>query len=242
MQLLYKEFMRVFPPSDCAKGGRKYKDVAYLRHRSIPIIRVVDKQTNVRLELSFNTRISVVSSKLIKFYLEFDPLVKPLVMLIRYWARYYDLVGYRKISNYGLDLMIIVLLNSKRVLPRVAYLKNLAYELVEIEGWNASFCNDVEFIRQSIIELRSKSPNVADLKTVFTMAITFFDFYGSRDLEGHFVCSLHGTLVSKSLLSHEDKLNKFLGLKTKMNFSKLCLGSLVIQDPFFLHVNGTVTT
>jgi len=225
-----------------ANRKRLYKDILYIKNARVPIIRVVDASTKIQLDLSFKSAISLRNSKLMKFFLDFDPLVKPLMMLIKYWATSHGLIDSSKIKSYGLNLLTIVFLNQQWIVPRVGYLQLGVDEEIAVDGgnsWNVAFVDNVASVRKSITMLESKPPNIADLKTILSLAAKFFKFYGSEDLRDKFICTLQGSVVQKELLrsKYRDLFDTYLGV-TSVDVSRLSSGTLTIQDPFVLNVNG----
>ena len=57
---------------------------------------------------------------MIALYMELDPCVKPLIVLVRYWAKFHCLTEANHIKNYCLNLMVLVFL-----IPTVTKLQKL---------------------------------------------------------------------------------------------------------------------
>ncbi len=78
-------------------------------------------------------RIALKSSELLYIYGQLDPRVRPLVFMIRHWARYQSITspnpGYW-ITNFPLTLLVVYFLQSrpKPIVPSFDYLQSLAGE------------------------------------------------------------------------------------------------------------------
>lgn len=232
--------------SSARRQGRKpwFRSINPVYAR-VPIIRLTHEATELQCDLSFSSILSVHNSRLMKFYIQFDPRVRPLMMFLRYWGRYHSLLGSNKIKPYALMLMAVVYLNQNRILPNVNFLQNnYAGEPLILEGWNAGFESNVEKVQQIICQSGYPAPSVPeelDYSDVLKLAQGFFDMFGNLNFADFVVCPLLGNFVEKSYLRDEDKFQAMFMSKDIFQLVKeIKLQSpMCIQDPFKLNFNVT---
>lgn len=105
-----------------------------------PIIKFYYNRTNVSCDISFKNILGIYKSYLIKYCLSLDNRLKPLMMIIKYWARHFKISNGQKISNYALVLLIIFYLQqpSVNIIPPLMVLQNTCQPQI-INGWQANF-------------------------------------------------------------------------------------------------------
>jgi len=113
---------------------------------AVPIIKVVDKATEVRVDISFNMPNSILAVELVKAYLEKFPNLRYLVFILKQFLNQRDLneVYFGGVSSYSLVLMAISFLQLH---PRAdarairANLGVLLLEFFELYGVNFNYNN-----------------------------------------------------------------------------------------------------
>merc|ERR1719483_1393882 len=106
-------------------------DITPIPCARVPIVKAVHKETGIRLDLSFNNQSSLWNTELIRYYCGVDPRVRPLVMVIRYWAMEKGITqiqnGKVKLCNYALTMMVIAYLQQLKqpLLPSLGQIINL---------------------------------------------------------------------------------------------------------------------
>ncbi|ORX75232.1 PAP/OAS1 substrate-binding domain-containing protein [Anaeromyces robustus] len=65
----------------------KMVDVVPIQRARIPICRFKDPGTGLKCDLTVNNRISISNSELIRCYMDLDPRVRDIVMIIKKWAK-----------------------------------------------------------------------------------------------------------------------------------------------------------
>ena len=85
------------------------KDIQVIDKASVPIIKVVDKRTEIRVDISFNMPNSILAVELVKDYLRIFPTLKYLVFVLKQFLSQRDLneVYFGGVSSYSLVLMTI---------------------------------------------------------------------------------------------------------------------------------------
>src|SRR5207237_3899488 len=95
---------------------------------------------------------SVQNSELIALYMNIFPICRPLMVFVRYWARYHELRGSFLIKNYALVLLVLTFLAKNDDVPKIQELQDLSTETFTINVWNAGFCKNVTKLREAIRE------------------------------------------------------------------------------------------
>jgi hypothetical protein len=232
-------------PGYSQNGGKlistKFSNPFRLDNARIPLIRVQHLETDIQVDLSFTSIISTHNTRLIEFYTEFDPRVKPFLVLIRYWGRHHNIVGSDKIKSYALTLMGIVFLNQKKVVPFVSWLQFFpGVQPIVIDGWNVAFMDDAERVQEELISRGEKLDNVVvDLKTVVELAKEFFQMYSTTDFQNQFVCCKTGVILPKTYLTNRTALEDHVEHPIPNLIQLEPTMPMVIQDPFVLNFNGT---
>jgi non-canonical poly(A) RNA polymerase PAPD5/7 len=88
--------------SDC-------ENIKVLSHASVPIIKILEPHTELKIDISFNTVIGVKSAELIKKFLVEYPCLRPLVMVLKQFLiqRDFNEVWTGGIGSYSLILMTV---------------------------------------------------------------------------------------------------------------------------------------
>lgn len=87
----------------------------------VPILKFTDALKNIECDLNINNGVGIRNTHLLKYYCMLDARVGPLMLFIKFWARFHDIndAHKRTISSYSLALMLIHYLQvcSPPVLP-----------------------------------------------------------------------------------------------------------------------------
>lgn len=76
------------------------------------------------------------NSELIKLFVNLHPVVKPFVILVKYWAKFHDIAGSALLKNYSLVLLVLVFLGQRNIVPTIDKLKMLAKKKMDNAGYN----------------------------------------------------------------------------------------------------------
>jgi DNA polymerase sigma len=96
-----------------------------IRDTRVPIIKFKYIYFDVNCDLSFENLISVRNSEMISTYLQLHPVVRPLMIFIRYWGKFHELTGSSSIKNYALSLLVLVFLAKRKIVPPIVELQKL---------------------------------------------------------------------------------------------------------------------
>jgi len=80
----------------------------------VPILRFFDSVTNLEVDLNCNNLVGIRNTHLLKTYAQLDWRVRPLVVVVKLWAREHEINDAKSmtISSYSLTLMVIHYLQS----------------------------------------------------------------------------------------------------------------------------------
>ncbi|KAL3866884.1 hypothetical protein ACJMK2_044137 [Sinanodonta woodiana] len=75
----------------------------------VPILKFWEVKTEVECDLNINNAVGIRNTHLLRYYCSLDWRVGPLVLYVKYWARYHDINDASKstVSSYSLCLMVI---------------------------------------------------------------------------------------------------------------------------------------
>ena len=63
------------------------KDVKLIANAKVPIVKCVDGQSMIPVDISVNNNLSVYNTELLRRYSNLDPRVRPFILAVKYWAR-----------------------------------------------------------------------------------------------------------------------------------------------------------
>ncbi|XP_045605906.2 speckle targeted PIP5K1A-regulated poly(A) polymerase [Procambarus clarkii] len=211
-----------------SKMGIKVQAVARAR---VPIVKFQDANTGLLVDLSFRHGMPVYNTQLIYSYSKAHPLVRPYLMLVRYWAKIQGVAGGGQpsflITNYALTMLMLFYLMSRDdpIIPCVSDLKeNQTPELDSvIGGWDCSFNRDMS-------EWNKRTHNV----TVMELARDFFTFYGNLEASKWVISPLAGKLIDKNDFKDKElrKLPICMTWYCRQNVEIQLNTALCLQDPF----------
>lgn len=185
-----------------------------------PILNIKLLNSSVSCDFSASNRTVVYNTELLRLFGELDVCVKPLVMVLRYWAKSLGLVSKITLSSYCFTLMVIFFLQNTypAILPPVKFLNELAGYSRIVDGWDTAVCLDTSHIMSYAHE------NKASIGQLFK---DFFKFYWEFDFVNNVVSPYYGRAVPvKELKESKDERIKCFQVSP---FS--------IQDPFILSRN-----
>ncbi|XP_071546127.1 uncharacterized protein [Panulirus ornatus] len=212
-----------------SRRGTMVQAVARAR---VPIVKFQDIQTGLMVDLSFRHGMPVYNTQLICQYSCTHPLVRPYLMLIRYWAKIQGVAGGGQpsflITNYALTMLMLFYLMTREdpIIPSVAYLKRnqgVNHRGIVIGGWNCTFDQDV-----SEWNLKRHSVSVMELVT------EFFTYYGNLEASKWIISPLAGELVDKTAIKNRElkKLPPCFEWYCRQKTNLQIDTSLCLQDPF----------
>ncbi|XP_078052870.1 poly(A) RNA polymerase, mitochondrial isoform X2 [Augochlora pura] len=207
-----------------------FSNIIPIPKAKIPIIKFCYVKTNISCDISFKNSFGIYKSNLMKFCISLDTRLKPLIMVIKYWARNF------KISNYALLLLIIFYLQQPlvKIIPPLLELQKTCQPQI-IDGWQVNFDENIKL-----------SP-ITNTSSIPELLYGFFIFYSTFKFKSQKICPLDGMVHTESEFTNVENLPQCMdrykacltgdeNLKLKVN-SGMC-----VQDPIELNHNVTANT
>lgn len=197
-----------------------------------PIIKFCYIPTNVSCDISFKHGIGVYKSLLTKHCLSLDKRIKPLMILIKYWARQCEISGCRKISNYAIVLLVIFYLQQPEpgILPPLMEFQKTCTPII-YNDWQVSFDENTVL------------PPITNKSSIPELLQGFFEFYTQLDFTKSVICPLDGQIHTKKEFEEIKNLPSYMAQykevaetkDLKLNIRNTC--NMCIQDPIELNHN-----
>jgi len=174
---------------------------------------------SVDIDICIDNGLAINNTALLKCYVDIDPRVRPLIMLVKLWAkrRLIKDASNSTLSSYCYAILVIFYLQRKSILPclQAPDLVREKWKRPAVEGYDISACLDPEEARAYLKEMSAKTSGVEedaddasdgdgigdddgadDLAVLF---VDFFRFYGTEfDLANDVVCIRRGVSMKKS--------------------------------------------
>jgi len=136
----------------------------------------------------------VQACRLVTYLCSFDPRVKPLLTLIRYWAEVNEIRLAKPNSGRfhppdpaALDwLVIFFLCHRKKMLPTPRQVQARTHAKLFMGGFDIGFSDDSNFVQQFNQKPYIESNEVVGALNIFNLAVQFFRFYvsfGDREVK-----------------------------------------------------------
>ncbi|XP_043605338.1 speckle targeted PIP5K1A-regulated poly(A) polymerase-like isoform X3 [Bombus pyrosoma] len=231
MHKIFKEVKKIMYRMNCV-----FSNIILIPKAKTPIIKFYYVRTNVSCDISFKNSLGVYKSYLIKYCISLDHRLKPLILLIKYWARHFKISSGQKISNYALVLLIIFYLQqpSVNIIPPLMILKSTCQPQI-INGWQ------VNFDRNAVL------PPITNENSIPQLLHGFFFFYATFEFKSQVICPIDG------MVHTESEFKNIKNLPSCMNRYKACVKEdeslkfnvnkpMCVQDPIELCHNVTTGT
>ena len=201
------------------------KDVKLITNAKVPIVKFIDTQSMIPVDISVNNNLSVYNTELLKRYCNIDRRVKPFILAVKYWARQRGICDPTSgtFSSYAWTLIAINALQtiSEPVLPNLC-LKN-GSNLVTIGGnqYDVSMANDdIDFIS-------------TNSKSVGELIYEFFTTLATKwPWDKSVISAGTGKLVSRKEKGWEHKKPYISDAIQDQKLVRLGKHSLPVEDPF----------
>jgi len=110
-----------------------FENIKVLDKATVPIIKILEVKTDIKVDISFNTSNGVKSAELIKKYLAEFPCLRPLVMILKQFLiqRDFNEVWTGGIGSYSLILMTVSFLQLHPRIDARSMQANLGVLLIE---------------------------------------------------------------------------------------------------------------
>ncbi|XP_050445404.1 poly(A) RNA polymerase, mitochondrial isoform X2 [Cataglyphis hispanica] len=202
----------------------------------VPIIKFNYNYTNIECDLSATNMTAVYMSELLNLYGEIDWRVRPLVTVIRKWAKSQKItsdVPGQWITNFSLSLLVLFYLQQQHILPSLKTLKLYATRddiRCTENGIDCTFQRNLEKLPAEY-KYKSNQDNLESLLYGFFKFISTFNFYTDG------ICIREGTVIPKpssSALYITNPLETTLNVCKNVNTYELNLINEKAHDALFI--------
>ncbi|XP_077264280.1 speckle targeted PIP5K1A-regulated poly(A) polymerase-like isoform X1 [Temnothorax americanus] len=213
-----------------------FSNIVSIPKAKTPIIKFRYMPTNVSCDISFKNGLGIYKSNFLRYCASRDPRLRPLMLLIKYWARHFKISGTGRISSYGLVCLIIFYLQQESVglLPPLLDLQRTCAPET-MDGWQVNFNEDTAL------------PAITNNSNIAILLHNFFFFYENFNFNSRVICLLDGKVYSTADFAQLDKLPDYMyrykSFVTDNSAKKLDIQKPVcLQDPIELNQNTAANT
>ncbi|KFZ14544.1 hypothetical protein V501_03178 [Pseudogymnoascus sp. VKM F-4519 (FW-2642)] len=158
----------------------------------VPIVKIWDPELGLACDMNVNNTLALENTRMIKTYVQVDPRVRPLAMIIKHWTKrriLNDAAYGGTLSSYTWICMIINFLQLQEP-PVLPVLHDPQHQrLPQADGHESAFADDLEALRECG---KSSKQSLGEL------LFRFFRFYAHElDYDKHVLSVRNGKLVSK---------------------------------------------
>ncbi|KAF3928014.1 hypothetical protein AA313_de0200855 [Arthrobotrys entomopaga] len=197
-------------------GKHRMERIVCVQNAKVPIVRIWDPEYKVQCDMNVNNTLALENTRMVKTYVDIDPRVRPLAMIIKHWTKQRilnDAAGGGTLSSYTWICMIVNFLQTREppILPSLHQREHK--KKPPQNGVDVSFDDDIEKLRGF---------GDANTESLGSLLFGFFKRYGYEiDFEKNVISIRMGKLISKA----EKKWDALLG-------NRLC-----VEEPFSIARN-----
>ncbi|KAL0937538.1 poly(A) RNA polymerase Cid11 [Colletotrichum truncatum] len=191
------------------KGMEK---VVCISAAKVPIVKIWDPELGLACDMNVNNTLALENTRMVRTYVEIDPRVRPLAMIVKYWARkriVNDAAFGGTLSSYTWICLIIgfLQLRDPPVLPSLHQRQN--QRLLKKGGQESAFADDLDKLRG--FGDKNKS-------SLGELLFQFFRFYAHEfDYEKHAISIRLGRKLPKQEKGWHIGLNNHLCVEEPFN-------------------------
>lgn len=210
--------------------SRLFHNIIDIPTAKIPIVKAIHKQTGMKCDINFKNMLGVENSKLIRYYLSLDSRLRPVMLVIKYWAKIQGISGRNHLfTSYSLVMMFIFYLQQCYSFPSVYDLQRHTVPTDPRVIWNMNIV--------PITTLRSTHIHSVPLLEILK---GFFRYYSTFKFDSEIICPYLGRTVEKQCFSDINLIPEQMQIyKNNLdNIAPLKYDKPVcLQDPFEHNAN-----
>ncbi|RDA95268.1 hypothetical protein CP533_3418 [Ophiocordyceps camponoti-saundersi (nom. inval.)] len=193
---------------------RGMQKVVCISAAKVPIVKIWDPELGLACDMNVNNTLALENTRMVRTYVETDPRVRQLAMVIKYWTRrriVNDAAFGATLSSYTWICLIIAFLQlrSPPVLPA---LHQLPHKLTKSDGSASDFADNLKKIKGFGNKNHSSVPD---------LLFQFFRFYAHEfDYDKHVLSVRQGKLVTKADKKWTYQINNQLCVEEPFNVSR----------------------
>jgi DNA polymerase sigma len=171
-------------------------NVLPLASARVPIVKFMDPASNISCDVCINNLLALSNSRLLADYTSLDARVRPLVLIVKYWAkrRQINKPYEGTISSYAFVLMVINFLQQRKppILPCLQRMLGTDTTPVVVQGFDCSYFKDLDQLRGF---------GALNRETLGELLLAFFRYYAHEFDYKNLVISVR----TGGMLDKEDK-------------------------------------
>ncbi|RDL41590.1 PAP substrate-binding protein [Venustampulla echinocandica] len=157
----------------------------------VPIVKIWDPELCLACDMNVNNTLALENTRMIKIYVEIDPRVRPLAMIVKHWTKrriVNDAAFGGTLSSYTWICMIIYFLQTRNT-PVLPALHQRPHIKTPVSGSQAAFADDLDTLQG--FGKRNK-------ESLGQLLFCFFRFYGHEfDYDKYVISVRNGKQISK---------------------------------------------
>ncbi|TWU72939.1 hypothetical protein ED733_002389 [Metarhizium rileyi] len=193
---------------------RGMEKVVCISAAKVPIVKIWDPELGLACDMNVNNTLALENTRMVRVYVEADPRVRQLAMVIKYWTRrriINDAAFGGTLSSYTWICLIIAFLQLRNP-PVLPALHQMPYKMPKSDGTASDFADNLKKIKG--FGNKNKS-SVAEL------LFQFFRFYAHEfDYDKHVLSIRQGKLLTKQEKRWNYTLNNQLCVEEPFNVSR----------------------
>ncbi|KJK75211.1 hypothetical protein H634G_09557 [Metarhizium anisopliae BRIP 53293] len=193
---------------------RGMEKVVCISAAKVPIVKIWDPELGLACDMNVNNTLALENTRMVRIYVEADPRVRQLAMIIKYWTRrriINDAAFGGTLSSYTWICLIIAFLQLRNpaVLPA---LHQMPYKMPKSDGTPSDFADNLKKI---------KGYGSKNKSSVAELLFQFFRFYAHEfDYDKHVLTIRQGKLLTKQEKKWNYALNNQLCVEEPFNVSR----------------------
>ncbi|PHH58693.1 hypothetical protein CDD81_4816 [Ophiocordyceps australis] len=193
---------------------RGMQKVVCIAAAKVPIVKMWDPELGLACDMNVNNTLALENTRMVRIYVEADPRVRQLAMVIKHWTRrriINDAAFGGTLSSYTWICLIIAFLQLRNP-PALPALHQLPYKLPRADGTVSDFADNLKKIRPLCRQNKSSTSQ---------LLFEFFRFYAHEfDFEKEALSVRQGRLVTKADKKWTYTSNNFLCVEEPFNTSR----------------------
>ncbi|TQV98068.1 PAP/25A associated domain family [Cordyceps javanica] len=193
---------------------RGMEKVVCISAAKVPIVKIWDPELGLACDMNVNNTVALENTRMVRTYVEADPRVRKLAMIIKYWTRkriVNDAAFGGTLSSYTWICLIIAFLQLRNP-PVLPALHQLPYKLPKPDGSVGDFADNMKKIKGYGNKNKSSEAE---------LLFQFFRFYAHEfDYDKHVLSVRLGRIMTKSDKKWNYALNNQLCVEEPFNTTR----------------------
>ncbi|KHO01335.1 PAP/25A-associated [Metarhizium album ARSEF 1941] len=193
---------------------RGMEKVVCISAAKVPIVKIWDPELGLACDMNVNNTLALENTRMVRIYVEADPRVRQLAMIIKYWTRrriINDAAFGGTLSSYTWICLIIAFLQL-RTPPVLPALHQMPYKMPRSDGTASDFADNLKKI---------KGYGNKNKSSVAELLFQFFRFYAHEfDYDKHVLTIRQGKLLTKQEKRWNYAVNNQLCVEEPFNISR----------------------